>query len=1045
MMGNYSYRRPARGIRGLGFIGFLALLVITFLLSAEFRPISGQYRSQKNVLLSTQKGSALSRPFNIPAKGKEVIDFDVPSSGLIEAKAEWTGTADTLALILNGPGLTQAYSRKDGRSPLTLSFNINQALLAKGTTWKLSVANFGTGSAQGKVEIRLSTGQTAPTDLTASAKTGQKVTPQVKTGTGLKTGGQAQTGVKPQAGRQTATAQAGQAKTPVQGPVNWSAIGQRQRSSSEKNRPPVVGEKIDIVVPAKPFQFKANIVKVNRRSPLPFKAFAVADPTTGNAVSPETVFTLPNGVNVTAAEYYAELNRQEQEFNSLGYSLDLRRDPAETVKLQQILLPKNVVQEANQRKQAFIAAHKIQGYTEPLNFDELRSRYQQRMKQDKARLQQLQQYRHQQRPIYSPSGQQDTGQPREYDNSQTWDGELGSRGSFAIYLSTKVGITAKKPVISSSVSGGNASLAIRGADVSAGGEAEAGAYIIDNKIQALRLSAMGVAPTPGKKAVAKVTAWVVGLTYDIINWESPAIPDNISYDLIPDSCKYFKSETWEKSLDVSYGSTFPIGPILLSVKVGAKASAGFQFLMGLSPLSATASFGPFVRADAYAQAGISIIIAEAGVRCTLTLLDCSLRLQADIALNVDSKGPYFALNLSIYDQIEALSGNVEFYVCCYVPAWRLPPWKKKCWDWELVSWEGITSKGYLYSNSIPFYLFGEGETDTTDKTAEDQQNQQTGEAGTWVPADGSRALRDYYNSSYPSAADFNGQLHIFWLDQSGFVNHYGSSLSGLTGPGPQIFPSTTRIPQVTGNSKLTLATCVFQNRLYVFRGGTDANPAVYYKYLDTNSTWWPPTDESPATGSKATRSLGVTVHNNVLHLFFTKPEDNKIYYVTSNHDWTSPGDPVQLLAWSSPKAIPGTCKTKGAIAACSFNGLAYIFFKGVDNSNIYYRHMDQFGNWMTQDDKVDGAKTSGGPSVAIFNNELYLVYNSSNTNKPRIYFKTATASALLTNSFSGEKELNKQSETYETPYACVFKDFLFVFHRSANANDLRYRWYKVKF
>lgn len=1027
-----------------------ALLKIIPLFSAEFRPGPPQIQRQTSASLAAQKGASVNRAFNISGKAREVIDFEVPVPGRIEVTAEWTGTADSLALILNGPGQTQSYARKDGRSPLSLSFTLSQDLLAKGKTWKLSVVNFGNGAAQGKVMIRLPavSAETAPgTSAAAHAPTiGQAPekakTPAVKeekkAAMGVNTGGQVQG-----AGR-SSSVQAGQSKPPVKSQINWSPIGQRQRIYSEKNRPPVVGENIDIVVPAKPFQFKSNIVRVNRRSPLPFKAFEVADPTTGNAVSPDTVFTLPNGVKVPAAEYYAELNRQEQEFNSLGYSLDFRRDPAEAVKLQQIVLRKNVVQEANQRKQVFIAAHNMQGYTEPLDFNELRSRYLQRMKQDKARLQQLQQYRHQQRPIYSPSGQQDTGQPREYDNTQTWSGELGSRESFAIYLSTKVGITAKKPVVSSSLSGGTASLAIRGADVSAEGEAEAGAYILDNKIQALRLSAMGVAPTPGKKAAAKVTAWVVGFTYDIINWESPAIPDNISYDLIPESCKYFKSETWEKSLDVSYGSTFPIGPILLSVKVGAKASAGFQFLMGLSPLSATASFGPFVRADAYAQAGISIIIAEAGVRCTLTLLDCSLRLQADIALNVDSKGPYFALNLSIYDQIEALSGNVEFYVCCYVPAWSLPPWKKKCWDWEIASWEGITSKGYLYSNSLPFYLFGEDETDTSDKTAADQKNEQTGEAGTWVPPDGSRALRNYYNSSYPSAADFNSQLNIFWLDQSGLVNHYYSSLEGLTGSGPQIFPASTRIPQLIGNGYLTLATCVFQNRLYVFHGGTAANPVVYYKYLDTNGAWWPPTDESPVTGSKVTRSLGVTVHNNVLYLFFTKPEDNKIYYVTSSHDWTSPGDPVQLLAWTPPKAIPGTCKTKGAIAACSFNGQLYIFFKGVDNSNIYYRHMDQFGNWAGQDSKVGGCKTSGGPSVAIFNNELYLVYNSSNTNKPRIFFKTVTAGALLTNTFSEEKELNKKSETYETPYACVFKDFLFVFHMSTNVNDLRYRWYKVR-
>jgi hypothetical protein len=95
------------------------------------------------------------KPFSIGEKGREAIDFEVQGAGRIEARAEWSGAAGTLTLILNGPGQTGYYARQNGKSPLSLSFKVTDDHVARGNKWTLSVVNFGAGSAQGKVVIRV--------------------------------------------------------------------------------------------------------------------------------------------------------------------------------------------------------------------------------------------------------------------------------------------------------------------------------------------------------------------------------------------------------------------------------------------------------------------------------------------------------------------------------------------------------------------------------------------------------------------------------------------------------------------------------------------------------------------------------------------------------------------------------------------------------------------------------------------------------------------------------------------------------------------------
>jgi hypothetical protein len=129
-----------------------AILLIPFLIGDA----KGQLPTAKSKSVSgTLKSNEILKPFSIGDRGRETVDFEVQGAGRIEARAEWSGAAGTLALILNGPGQTGYYARQNGKSPLSLSFKVTEDHIARGKKWTLSVVNFGTGAAQGKVVIQV--------------------------------------------------------------------------------------------------------------------------------------------------------------------------------------------------------------------------------------------------------------------------------------------------------------------------------------------------------------------------------------------------------------------------------------------------------------------------------------------------------------------------------------------------------------------------------------------------------------------------------------------------------------------------------------------------------------------------------------------------------------------------------------------------------------------------------------------------------------------------------------------------------------------------
>lgn len=144
----------------------------------EASPDARQDRLTRTMATVQAKAATIDREFSLSGVDKLVVELKIAGPGKIRAKAVWTGTASSLALILNGPGMTQAYARRDGPSPLSLEFDLTDELAAKGSDWRLSVAGFQAGAtARGTVTVELPASSAIPPAGQAQAPAAQAQTP----------------------------------------------------------------------------------------------------------------------------------------------------------------------------------------------------------------------------------------------------------------------------------------------------------------------------------------------------------------------------------------------------------------------------------------------------------------------------------------------------------------------------------------------------------------------------------------------------------------------------------------------------------------------------------------------------------------------------------------------------------------------------------------------------------------------------------------------------------------------------------------------------
>ncbi|MBW4507348.1 MAG: hypothetical protein KME64_12650 [Scytonematopsis contorta HA4267-MV1] len=436
-----------------------------------------------------------------------------------------------------------------------------------------------------------------------------------------------------------------------------------------------------------------STVRIIRQNPIQYQAFEIKDPQTGQAISPDTVLTLPDGKKVKAGEYYAELNRLEQQFNQLGYSF---RQPEEKVLLQESIIDKSILQ---RQVDAISSEHrKISNPNQSLFRSVLEPNFvineiqkapaiqinpgvlqnpQLSPQINPGNFQQLQQIQQKQfKPIPNLPIIPIALPPAPKTFTRSWGHSIGNQDRFYAYI--------------------NGKLELKGSTnfTNAYAEGNAGGYIFNQQANLLRATANMNSQKSGN-ASAEVGLSAFGQS--VYNFKDGK------------NTVFIKSDSFSRSYDKTIADVrFSLGPIPMRASFGVQASAGVNYLLIANPAYATAyaKVNPFVDSKAYGQGGADIVVGGAGVGANLTLLKDDLEIRAFGHPGIESgtNKPYFQVAASAYNEIEALSGNAYAYTYVYVPRFGIPPWRKKQWDWNIWSWTGFKSGGYLFDESQKIYL-----------------------------------------------------------------------------------------------------------------------------------------------------------------------------------------------------------------------------------------------------------------------------------------------------------------------------------------------------
>jgi hypothetical protein len=160
--------------------------------------------------------------------------------------------------------------------------------------------------------------------------------------------------------------------------------------------------------------------------------------------------------------------------------------------------------------------------------------------------------------------------------------------------------------------------------------------------------------------------------------------------------------SYTKTVQKGYSQIYVIVFVPVKAELGVSGTAelnvGAAVEITTSPigLKVTGGGGPRASIGGYANAGVTILIASAGIEGTITLISDELMVNA-IANLVMSPSFNLTFGGAVTNQLGGPSGNVGLYATYIVPAWSLPPWKTKKVTKNLVSWTTFTKTFTLLS------------------------------------------------------------------------------------------------------------------------------------------------------------------------------------------------------------------------------------------------------------------------------------------------------------------------------------------------------------
>jgi hypothetical protein len=264
--------------------------------------------------------------------------------------------------------------------------------------------------------------------------------------------------------------------------------------------------------------------------------------------------------------------------------------------------------------------------------------------------------------------------PRELPaTKETWELPLGDRDSFYVNLNGQLSLWGKP--------GGTRVKTAAAAD----------SAILGRRLSLLEVEGVADAPTTGEMTVS-LQLKVLDNSFSVMDekWEA--------YAEFPSGSPGIK----EHPVEYSYKTNFSLGPIPMSVEVGARGNAGVKYRGVVSPAGAVMLLTPFVRTSAFVEVGaVDIEVGEVGVGGELVLVNDDLQLKASALLQVDSnERPIFVQDYSAHNRMEMLSGKLYIYAEVYSCDWsgcggrHNQQYRQTLWRGE-----GVKTSDYLFQQT----------------------------------------------------------------------------------------------------------------------------------------------------------------------------------------------------------------------------------------------------------------------------------------------------------------------------------------------------------
>jgi hypothetical protein len=418
-------------------------------------------------------------------------------------------------------------------------------------------------------------------------------------------------------------------------------------------------------------------------------------PQTGQVCKPADMLTLPNGKQIAAKDYYDQLNRLEKQFNSVGHSL---RRTADKVLLQQSKIDKAALATHARTVAAKHRPFDPKTMRRPTPLKDLPAAHQDAVKkassQPKGPAAPAGNAKPKSAGLRTPAAPEvlrvataDGGNTNTREDPATPPGELlaaappGGGNANGDHEHKTFDFHPGDDKIASVFLNGQWDVNISPAAVDLNGEAHAGAFLLNNRIEMLGAT-VAVHGGAGAGGSAKLTVSVLGTVVHNLNQ--------------PFQGTFRKGDQVRQTVDHSVPFTFFLGPIPIGIKVGARGSVGVGYFLGVNtqPPLATAQVVPNAQIDAFAQAGIDIKIASVSVKGELQLLRFAVALGAEAGV----QGSDLHLFVHGDSDITLLAGSLSFVAEAYIPAFKLPPWEKKSFEHKFFEFARVNVKhGCLFN------------------------------------------------------------------------------------------------------------------------------------------------------------------------------------------------------------------------------------------------------------------------------------------------------------------------------------------------------------